>query len=104
MMVHAGCVLVAGIRLSRTGTRGSFESVLWKECVHRLGISLYSHLKESQGEESEPMLHLRKKFPQLDGPKQGRTCDAAYAGLKPVHHQLSYSGPSEGERVAEICL
>ena len=28
---------------------GSFQSVLWNACVHRLDIGLYSHLKEFLG-------------------------------------------------------
>ena len=48
-MVHAGCVFVAGIRLSRTSMSGSFESVRWNACVHRLGLGLYSHPKEFWG-------------------------------------------------------
>ena len=45
-MVHAGCVFLAGIHLSRTWMSGSFGSVQWNACVHRLDVSLYSHLKE----------------------------------------------------------
>ena len=44
-MVHAGCVFVAGIHLSRTWMSGSFESVWWNTCVHRLELGLYSHPK-----------------------------------------------------------
>ena len=39
-MVHAGRVFVAGIHPSRTGMSGSFESVLWNTCVHRLVLGL----------------------------------------------------------------
>ena len=45
-MVHAGCVFVAGIHPSRTWMSGSFESVQWNACVHRLDLGLYSHPKE----------------------------------------------------------
>ena len=55
-MVHAGCVLVDGIHLSRTWMSGSFESLGWNACVHRLDLGLYSHPKEFVGMESEPML------------------------------------------------
>ena len=45
------CVLgVAGIHPSRTWTSGSFESVRWNACVHRLDLGLYSHPKEFLGE------------------------------------------------------
>ena len=42
---------------------GSFESVRWNACVHRLDLGLYSHLKEVFGMESEPMLTPREEFP-----------------------------------------
>ena len=35
---------------------GPFESVQWNACVHRLDLSLYSHLKVFEGKESEPMV------------------------------------------------
>ena len=46
-MVHAGCVLVASIRLSGTGMSGSFKSVRWNACVHRLELDLLSSKKVS---------------------------------------------------------
>ena len=48
-MVRAGCVFVAGIHPSRTWTPGSFESVRWNTCVHRLDLGLCSHPKEFWG-------------------------------------------------------
>ena len=48
-MVHAGCVFVAGIHPSRKWLSGSFESVQWNACVHRLNLCLYSHPKEFWG-------------------------------------------------------
>ena len=48
-MMHAGCVFVAGIRPSRTGMSGSFESVRWNACMHRLDLGLYSHPTEILG-------------------------------------------------------
>ena len=48
-MVHAGCVFVAGIHLSRTWMSGSFESMRWNACVHRLHLGWCSHLKEFLG-------------------------------------------------------
>ena len=44
--MHAVCVFVAGIHQSRTWISGSFESVWWNACVHRVDLSLYSHPKE----------------------------------------------------------
>ena len=45
-MVHAGWVYVVGIHPSRTLMSGSFESVRWNACVHRLDLSLFSHPEE----------------------------------------------------------
>ena len=53
-MVHAGCIFYfiiffVGIHPSRTCVSGSFESVLWNACVHRLNLGSYSHPKEFLG-------------------------------------------------------
>ena len=45
-----GVFFVAGMHPSRTWTSGSFESVQWNACMHRLDLSLYSHPKEFWGE------------------------------------------------------
>ena len=70
-MVHAGCVFVAGIHPSRTWMSGSFESVQWNACVHRLDLGLYSHPKEFWGigvrthvSSNGKIPYTRKKFPQ----------------------------------------
>ena len=43
---------------------GSFESMQWNACVHRLNLGLYSHQKKSLGGmESEHMLAPREKSP-----------------------------------------
>ena len=47
-MVHAGCVVIAGIRPSRTMS-WSLESMWWNAWVHRLDLGLYSHPKEFLG-------------------------------------------------------
>ena len=58
------CFCVADIRPSRTWMSGSFESVRWNDCVHRLDLGLYSHPKEFWGGmESEHMLTPREKSP-----------------------------------------
>ena len=49
LMFHAGCVFVAGIHPSRTSMSGSFQSVRWNACVHRLDLGLCSHPKELLG-------------------------------------------------------
>ena len=62
-MVHAGCIFVAGIHLSRIGMSGSSESMPGNTCVHRLDLGLCSHAKKFLGTESEPMLTPREKSP-----------------------------------------
>ena len=42
---------------------GSFESVRWNACVHKLDLGLYSHLKEFGGMDSEPMSTPKEKSP-----------------------------------------
>ena len=60
---HGWCVFVADIHPFWTWMSGSFESLWWNACVHRLDLSLYSHPKEFKEMESEPMLAPRKKSP-----------------------------------------
>ena len=45
-----GVFFVSGIHPSRTWTSGSFESVRWNACVHRLDLGFYSCPKEFWGE------------------------------------------------------
>ena len=62
-MVRAGCVFVAGIHPSRTWTSGSFESVRWNACVHRLDLGLYSHPKEFWGNGVWTQVNSKGKIP-----------------------------------------
>ena len=65
-MVHAGCVFqlfVAGIHLSRTWMSGSFESMWWNVCVHRLDLSLCSHPKEFWGNKVRTLVNSKGKIP-----------------------------------------
>ena len=62
-MLDHGCIFVAGIHSSRTVRSGSFESVRWNACVHRLDLGLYSHPKEFWGMESGPMLTSSEESP-----------------------------------------
>ena len=97
-MVRAGCVFVAGIHPSRTWTSGSFESVRWNACVHRLDLGLYSHPKEFfWGMEFEPMLTPREKSPLLENVPRGgsnpRRCGQRAQALptelfRPLFHNL----------------
>ena len=62
-MVRAGCAFVAGIHPSRTWTSGSFESVRWNACVHRLDLGLYSHPKEFLGNGVWTHVNSKGKIP-----------------------------------------
>ena len=75
-MVHAGCVFVAGIHPSRTRTSGSFESVRWNACVHRLDLGLYSHPKGFLGNGVRNHVNPKGKMPSTGGSEEGRMHDA----------------------------
>ena len=92
-MVRAGCVSVAGIHPSRTWTSGSFESVRWNACVHRLDLGLYSHPKEFfLGMEFEPMLTPREKSPLRENVPRGGS-NPWRCGQRVQTLPMSYSGP-----------
>ena len=101
-MVRAGCVFVAGIHPSRTSVSGSFESVRWNACVHRLDLGLYSHPKEffffflggggGGGMEFEPMLSPREKSPLPENFPRGGS-NPRRCGQRAQTLPTSYSGP-----------
>ena len=83
---------------------GSFESVRWNACVHRLDLGLYSHPKElflfvgffgvflggGGGVESKTMLTPWGK-PPLPEAQEGRTRDAASRRTaSPTHYRNSF--------------
>ena len=70
-MVRAGCVFVAGIHPSRTWTSGSFESVRWNACVHRLDLGLYSHPKEFLGNGVWTHVNSKGKIPSTENVPRG---------------------------------
>ena len=67
-MVRDGCVFVAGIHPSRTRMPGSFESVRWNACVHRLG--LHSHPKEFWGNGVRAHVNSKEKKSPLPQKKK----------------------------------
>ena len=77
--MHTGCVFVAGIHSSRSS--GSFASLQWNACVHRLDLGLYSHPKEFWGNgvrthvksKGQNPLHREKK-PLPRGGSNPRRC------------------------------
>ena len=73
-MVQAGCVfLLAGIHPSRIGMPGSFESVRWDTCVHRLDLGLYSHPKEFCGNGVRTHVNSNGKSPLEQKNKKTKT-------------------------------
>ena len=52
-------VLLALTRLEHL-LSGSFDSVRWNACVHKLNVSVFSHPKELSGVESESVSSLVK--------------------------------------------
>ena len=80
-MVRAGCVFAAGIHPSRTWTSGSFESVRWNACVHKLDLGLYSHPKEFWGNGVWTHVNSKGKIPSTGkmSPEDYRTRDTVAA-------------------------
>ena len=72
-MEHTGCVFAAGIHLSRTYMFRSFESVPWNACVHRLDLSLYSHLKEFWENGARNHVNSKGKVPSNIGSEEVQT-------------------------------
>ena len=98
-LVHAGCVFVAGIHQSRIWMSGSFESVWWNACVHRLDLGLYSHPKEfwDNGVRAHVNSKGKKSLPEKFSSVEDWTRNAALCRTaSPTRFQLSYSvsGPS----------
>ena len=92
-MVHTGCVFVASIHLSRIWTSGSFESVRWITCGHRLDLGLCFHPKEFLGNGVRIPVNSKGKLPSTGGLEEGWTHGTATRGtVGPTHYWLSYSG------------
>ena len=66
-MIHAGCVFVADIHPSRPWPSGSFKSMRWTECVHRLDLSLYSYSKEFLENGVRTHVNFKGKIPSTGG-------------------------------------
>ena len=62
-MLHAGCVFVADIHLSKTWMPGSSVSMRWNAYVHSLDLSLYSHMKEFWGNGVRTHVNSKGKVP-----------------------------------------
>ena len=66
---------------------GSFEFVRWNACVHRLDLSLYSHLKEFWGNGVRTHANSKGKIPSTGSSEEDGTHDAAsYRTVSPTHY------------------
>ena len=74
---------------------GSFQSVPWNACVHRLDLSLYFHPKEVfLGNAVRTHADSEGKIPSTGGSEEDRTHDtASRRTASPTHNPLSYSSP-----------
>ena len=92
--MHAGCAFVAGIHPSRTWTSGSFESVRWNACVHRLNLSLYSYPQEFRGNGVRTHINSKGKIPSTRkkfSSEEDRIHDAASSRTaSPTHYQRDF--------------
>ena len=89
-MVHAGCVFVASIHPSRTIMSGSFQSVRWNACVHRLDLGLYSHPRLFLGKGVRTHVNSKGKIPSTGkfSSEEDQTHDAVSSRTaSPTHYQ-----------------
>ena len=49
---------------------GSFESVRWNACVHRLDLGLYSHPKEFWGNGARNHVDSKGQIPSIGGSEE----------------------------------
>ena len=74
---------------------GSFGSVRWNECVHRLDLGLYSHPKQFLGNGVRNHVNSKEKplLPEKFSSEENLTHDAVSSKtVSPTQCQLSYSG------------
>ena len=102
-MVHAGCAFVASIHLSRTWMSGSFESMRWSSCVHRLDLGLYSIPKRVIGNGVRTHVNSKGKIGSVGWLRavsnlqccimQDNECNTLPTKLfrPPAHHQRTHS-------------
>ena len=92
-----GVFFVASIHPFRTRMSGSFESVRWKACLHRLDLGLYSYLKEFWGNGARTHVNSQGKIPSTGkilprGASNPQPCVQQDSKLNTV--PTSYSGLS----------
>ena len=72
---------------------GSFESVQWNACVHRLDLCLHSHLKVFGANGVRVYHNSEGKIPSTDSSVEDWTHDTASCiTASPTHYRLSYAG------------
>ena len=82
------------LSVARTWMAGSFESMQWNACVHRLDISLYSHPKEIFWNGDRSHVNSKGKIPPTRGPEEDQTWNAtSRRTVSQTHYPTSYSGP-----------
>ena len=96
MMMHAGCVFVAGIHPFRTWMSGSFESVRWNACVHGLNFCLYCLPKEFMGNEVRTHVNSVGKIPSTWGSEGVREVEPStlHHAEQPVQHTVLVPTPT----------
>ena len=73
---------------------GSFASVQWNACVHRLNLSLYSHPKDFWGNGVRTHVNSKGNIPVTGRSEEDQTCNpASCTTVSPTHNPLSYSCP-----------
>ena len=66
-------IVHAGIHPSRTWKSGSFESVQWNACMHRVDLSLYFHLREVLGNGVRTHVNSKGKISSTGSSEEDRT-------------------------------
>ena len=80
---------------------GSFQSVLWNTCMHRLDLGLYSERVWGNGVRKH--VNFKEKIPSTGDSEGVRTRDAASCRTEsPAHHRVSYSGPLAAHTIVGI--
>ena len=92
-MVHAGGVFVASIHPSWTWMSGSFESMWWNACEHRLDLGLYSHMKEFWKNRVRTPANSKGKNPLCQGLRGGSNSQHRSMQDSELNTILSHSVP-----------
>ena len=86
-------VFLLSFHPSRTWMSGSFQSVRWSACVHRLDMCLYSHLKEFLGNGARNRVNLKKKSALLEAQRGFDPTTLHHAGQR-AQHTINWAIPA----------